>query len=128
VPTTGGNGGPPPTTTEVLARKLRLVAVDSSINLPPLLCDPDTVVGRAEGPFTQVLDVFHNKGLSRRHCQFRRGPTGNWSVTDLVGRDTTSVGPAGQLVTLGPNATGPVVPGRDHIRLGLLEFKIEPVP
>jgi hypothetical protein len=91
---------------------------------------PDTIVGRGEGPFAMQLDPFFNKGLSRRHCQFRRGPTGHWTITDLAGRGSTWVSTDGSFTTppLAPSATQPVEPGRDQVRLGSLTFRVEAVP
>jgi len=112
-----------------LARKLRLVP-QGGVALQPLEVDPDTVVGRAEGPFAMLLDPFHDKGLSRRHCQFRRTPTGAWTVTDLAGRGSTLVSADGAFTgpAVAQNASHPIEPGRDQLRLGLLTFKIEPIP
>jgi hypothetical protein len=116
------------TTVQALARKLRLVAV-GGISLPPLEVDSETIVGRGEGPFAMLLDPFHDKGLSRRHCQFRRGPTGTWSVTDLAGRGSTLVSADGQWSSapVGQNASHPVEPGRDQIRLGMITFRVEAI-
>lgn len=114
---------------QVLVRKLRLV-VTSGEPLAPLEVDPETIVGRGEGPFAMQLDPFFNKGLSRRHCQFRRGPTGDWTITDLAGRGSTWVSADGSFTTppLAPSATQPIEPGRDHVRLGSLSFRVEAAP
>jgi hypothetical protein len=111
-----------------LARKLRLVAL-GGVALPPLEVDPDTIIGRGEGPFAILLDPFHDKGLSRRHCQFRRGATGTWSITDLAGRGSTMLSTDGtwSKAPLGQNAPEPVEPGRDQIRLGSLTFRVEAI-
>jgi predicted component of type VI protein secretion system len=116
------------TTVQVLARKLRLVAT-GGVTLAPLEVDPDTVVGRGEGPFAMLLDPFHDKGLSRRHCQFHRGATGTWSITDLAGRGTTWVSADGAWASppLAQNASHPIEPGRDQVRLGQLSFRVEPI-
>lgn len=116
------------TSMQPLAGKLRLVAM-GGVSLPPLELDPDTVVGRGEGPFAMLLDQFHDKGLSRRHCTFRRGATGAWSVTDLAGRGSTLVSGDGNWggTPVAHNASQPVEPGRDQVRLGQLTFRIEPV-
>lgn len=113
---------------QVLARKLRLVAM-GDVSIPPLEVDPDTVVGRGEGPFAMLLDQFHDKGLSRRHCTFRRGATGTWSVMDLAGRGSTTVSADGSwsAAPVSHNASQPVEPGRDLVRLGQLTFRIEPI-
>jgi hypothetical protein len=118
-----------PTTVQVLARKLRLVAT-SGEPLAPLELDPDTIVGRGEGPFAMQLDPFFNKNLSRRHCQFRRGPTGNWTITDLAGRGSTWVSADGRFADppIAQNASQPVEPGRDQVRLGQLSFRVEAIP
>jgi len=136
----GGPGPPSPagpgpvhgdkaTTIQLLARKLRLV-VTSGEPLAPLEVDPDTIIGRLEGPFALQLDAFHNRGLSRQHCKFRRGPTGSWSITDLAGRGTTWVSADGSFSSapLGLNASQPVEPGRDQVRLGGLTFRVEAIP
>lgn len=111
-----------------LARKLRLVAV--GVALPSLEVDPDTIVGRGEGPFAMLLDPFHDKGLSRRHCQFRRGPTGVWSVTDLAGRGSTAISADGRWSSppVAQNASQTIEPGRDQVRLGSLTFRVEAIP
>jgi hypothetical protein len=111
-----------------LARKLRLVAI--GVSLPPLEVDNDTIVGRGEGPFAILLDPFHDKGLSRRHCQFRRGATGTWSVTDLAGRGSTAVSADGRWANppIAQNASQTIEPGRDQVRLGSLTFKVEAIP
>jgi hypothetical protein len=116
------------TTVQALARRLRLVAV--GVPLPPLEVDSDTVIGRVDGPFAILLDPFHDKGLSRRHCQFRRGPTGTWSVTDLAGRGSTLVSGDGRWASppIAQNASQAIEPGRDQVRLGSLTFKIEGIP
>jgi hypothetical protein len=116
------------TTIQSLARKLRLIAI-GGVSLPPLDVDSETVVGRGEGPFAILLDPFHDKGLSRRHCQFRRGPTGTWTVTDLAGRGSTVVSDDGQWsgAPVAQNASQHVEPGRDQIRLGLITFKVEAI-
>lgn len=132
-----GSSAPPPaakppshaaegTTVQPLARKLRLVAL-GGVALPPLEVDPDTIIGRGEGPFAILLDPFHDKGLSRRHCQFRRGATGTWSITDLAGRGSTMLSTDGTWTKapLGQNASEPIEPGRDQVRLGSLTFRIE---
>ena len=123
-PTHGGQA----TTVQVLARKLRLV-VTSGEPLAPLEVDPEAVFGRGEGPFAVLLDPFHNKGVSRRHCQFRRGPTGTWSIVDLAGKGTTWVSPDGSFAggPMAPNGTQALEPGRDHIRVGLLSFRVEAI-
>jgi hypothetical protein len=124
VPDNAGKG----TTVQPLARKLRLVAL--GVSLPPLEVDNDTIVGRADGPFAILLDPFHDKGLSRRHCQFRRGPTGTWSVTDLAGRGSTAVSADGRWANapIAQNASQTIEPGRDQVRLGSLTFKVEAIP
>jgi hypothetical protein len=111
-----------------LARKLRLVAV-GGVSLPPLEVEPETVVGRGEGPFAMLLDPFHDKGLSRRHCTFRRGATGTWSITDLAGRGSTLVSADGtwSAPPVAHNASHPVEPGRDQVRLGLITFRVEAI-
>lgn len=116
------------TTVRPLARKLRLVAA-GGVSLPPLEVAPDTIVGRGEGPFAVLLDPFHDKGLSRRHCQFRRGATGAWSIVDLAGRNSTFVSTDGTWSgpSIAQNASCPVEPGRDQIRLGLLTFAVEAI-
>lgn len=116
------------TTVQPLAKKLRLVAL-GGVALPPLEVDPDTIVGRGEGPFAILLDPFHDKGLSRRHCQFRRGASGTWSVTDLAGRGSTMVSTDGTWTRapLGQNTSEPIEPGRDQVRLGSLTFKVEAI-
>jgi predicted component of type VI protein secretion system len=116
------------TTVQVLARKLRLV-VTSGEPLAPFEVDSDTIIGRLEGPFAMQLDPFFNKGLSRRHCQFRRGPTGIWTITDLAGHGSTWVSADGSFTAppLAPNASQPVEPGRDHVRLGQLSFRVEAI-
>jgi FHA domain len=117
------------TTVQVLARRLRLV-VTSGESLAPLEVDPDTVVGRNEGPFAVLLDPFHDKGLSRRHCQFRKTPTGGWVIVDLAGRGSTRVSADGSFSSppVAQNASQPLEPGRDQLQLGSLRFRIEPVP
>jgi hypothetical protein len=113
------------TTVQPLSRKLRLI-VTSGESLPPLEVEHDTVVGRAEGPFAMLLDPFHNKGLSRRHCQFRRTPTGDWVIVDLAGRDSTFVSTDGRFTTpVAQNATAVVDPARALLRLGELQFRVE---
>ncbi len=116
------------TTVQLLARKLRLV-VTGGVALPPLEVEAETIVGRGEGPFAMLLDPFHDKGLSRRHCQFRRGATGTWSIVDLAGRGSTFVSADGTWTgpPVAPNASHLVEPGRDQIRLGLLTFKVEAI-
>ncbi len=116
------------TTVQALARKLRLVAL-GGVALPPLDVDPDTIVGRGEGPFAILLDPFHDKGLSRRHCQFRRSATGTWSITDLAGRGSTMVSADGtwSAAPLAQNASQPIEPGRDQVRLGSLAFRVEAI-
>lgn len=116
------------TTVQSLARKLRLVVL-GGVALPPLDVDPDTIVGRGEGPFAILLDPFHDKGLSRRHCQFRRGATGTWSVTDLAGRGSTMVSADGtwSAAPLAQNASQTIEPGRDQVRLGSLAFRVEAI-
>ncbi|MEP7383267.1 MAG: FHA domain-containing protein [Gemmatimonadota bacterium] len=116
------------TTVQLLARRLRLV-VTGGIALPPLEVDTETIVGRGEGPFAMLLDPFHDKGLSRRHCQFRRGATGTWSIVDLAGRGSTFVSADGtwSAPPVGANASHLVEPGRDQVRLGLLTFKVEAI-
>ena len=117
------------TTVQPLARKLRLVAL-GGVGLPPLEVDADTIVGRGEGPFAILLDPFHDKGLSRRHCRFRRGATGTWSITDLAGRGSTMVSADGTWTKapLGQNASQSIEPGRDQVRLGSLTFRVEAIP
>lgn len=114
------------TTVQALARKLRLVAL-GNVMLPPLEVEPETIVGRGEGPFAMLLDPFHDKGLSRRHCIFRRGATGTWSVTDLAGRGSTFVSADGawSAPAVPQNGSHPVEPGRDEVRLGLITFRVE---
>jgi hypothetical protein len=111
-----------------LARKLRLVVL-GGVALAPLEVGPDTIVGRAEGPFAMLLDPFHDQGLSRRHCQFHRTATGAWTITDLAGRNSTVVSPDGtwNRPPLAQNASQPIEPGRDQVRLGLLTFRIEAI-
>jgi hypothetical protein len=113
---------------QVLALRLRLV-VTSGEPLAPLVVDADAIVGRGEGPFAMQLDPFHNKGLSRRHCQFRRGATGSWTIVDLAGRGSTWVSADGSFSgpPVAQNASQPVEPGRDHVRLGQLCFRVEAV-
>ena len=103
------------------------MAVD--VTLPPLEVDSETIVGRVEGPFASLLDRFHDKGLSRRHCQFRRGATGTWTITDLAGRGSTLVSADGSWTKapVGQHASHPIEPGRDQIRLGSLTFRVEAV-
>jgi len=112
-----------------LARKLRLVAM-GGVALPPLDVESDTVVGRGEGPFALLLDPFHDKGLSRRHCSFGRGPTGAWSITDLAGRGSTLVSSDGtwSAPAVAHHTSHPVEPGRDMVRLGLITFRVEAIP
>ena len=116
------------TTVQPVARKLRLVAL-GGVSLPPLEVDADTIVGRGEGPFAILLDPFHDKGLSRRHCQFHRGATGIWSITDLAGRGSTLVSGDGTWTKapLAQNASQPIEPGRDQVRLGSLTFRVEAI-
>jgi len=123
-PTHGGQA----TTLQVLARRLRLV-ITSGEPLASLEVDPEAIFGRGEGPFAVLLDPFHNKGVSRRHCQFRRGPTGTWSIVDLAGKGTTWVSPDGSFAggPMAANGTQVLEPGRDHLRVGLLSFRVEPV-
>lgn len=123
-PTHGGQA----TTVQVLARKLRLV-VTSGEPLASLDVEPDAIFGRGEGPFANLLDPFHNKGVSRRHCQFRRGPTGAWSIVDLAGKGTTWVSPDGSFAggPIAANGSLALEPGRDHIRVGLLSFRVEAI-
>lgn len=111
-----------------LARRLRLVAL-GGVALPPLEVEPETVVGRGEGPFALLLDPFHDKGLSRRHCTFRRGATGGWTVTDLAGRGSTLVSADGtwSAPPVAHNASQSVEPGRDQVRLGLITFRVEAI-
>lgn len=118
-----------PTTVQTLVLKLRLV-VASGESLAPLTIDPEVVIGRGEGPFAMLLDQFHNKGVSRRHCLFRRGPTGDWSMVDLAGKGSCAVGPDQSFArgAIPPMGSQPVEPGRDYVRIGSLTFKVEPVP
>jgi FHA domain len=132
-PVPSGTSAPPAhggqaTTVQVLARKLRLV-VTSGEPLVSLEVDPEAIFGRGEGPFALLLDPFHNKGVSRRHCQFRRGPTGTWSIVDLAGKGTTWVSPDGSFAAgpMSANGTQALEPGRDHIRLGSLSFRVEAI-
>jgi hypothetical protein len=113
---------------QVLARRLKLVVASGEV-LVPLEVDPGTVVGRGDGPFAVLLDQFHNKGVSRRHCQFQRTPTGGWTITDLAGKGSTWVSADGTFSTgpMTPNGTVPLEPGRDQVRIGLLTFRVEPI-
>ncbi len=120
----GGN----PTTVQTLVLKLRLV-VTSGESLAPLTIEPEVVIGRGEGPFAMLLDQFHNKGVSRRHCLFRRGPAGDWSLVDLAGKGSCAVSPDGRFAggAIAPMGSQPVEPGRDHVKIGMLTFRVEPV-
>lgn len=116
------------TTVQTLVLRLRLVAA-SGESLAPLIVDPEVVIGRGEGPFAMVLDQFHNKGVSRRHCLFRRGPTGDWSMVDLAGKGSCAVSADGRFAgsPIAPMGAQPVQPGRDQVKIGLLTFRVEPV-
>jgi hypothetical protein len=106
---------------------LRLV-VTSGESLAPLTIDPEVVIGRGEGPFAMLLDQFHNKGVSRRHCLFRRGPTGDWSLVDLAGKGSCAVSANGSFsgAPVSPMGSERIEPGRDHVKIGLLTFRVEP--
>lgn len=114
---------------QVLARKLRLVLAGGG-PLAPLEVEPEAIIGRGEGPFALLLDQFHDKGVSRRHCQFHRTPTGSWTITDLAGKGSTWVSPDAAFAggPMPPNGTAPVEPGRDHVKIGLLAFRVEAIP
>jgi hypothetical protein len=115
------------TTVQTLVLKLHLV-VTSGEPLAPLSIDSEVVIGRGEGPFAMMLDQFHNKGVSRRHCLFRRGPTGDWSLVDLAGKGSCAVSPDGSFsgAPVSPMGSQRVEPGRDHVKIGLLTFRVEP--
>lgn len=125
----GPSHGAQATTVQQLARRLRLV-IASGEPLAPLEVDSGTVVGRGDGPFAVLLDQFHNKGVSRRHCQFQRTPTGGWTITDLAGKGSTWVSPDGSFATgpMTPNGTVALEAGRDQVRIGLLTFRVEAIP
>jgi hypothetical protein len=120
---------PKPKATIAPPRRLRLV-VTSGHDLAPLEVDADTVLGRGEGPFASLLDLFHDRGVSRRHCQFRLDPKAGWTVVDLAGRNSTWLSQDGRFTeaALAPTSGHAVQPGRDHLRTGQLTFKIEGIP
>lgn len=117
------------TTVQSLVLRLQLM-VTSGDALAPLAIDSEVVIGRGEGPFAMMLDQFHNKGVSRRHCLFRRGPTGDWSLVDLAGKGSCAVSPDGSFsgAPISPMGSQRVEPGRDHVKIGLLTFRVEPAP
>jgi FHA domain len=107
---------------------LRLVPTDGT-PIPPLEIDHETIVGRAEGPFAMMLDRFHDKGVSRRHCQFLRTPTGGWTIVDLAGRGSTWISSDGRWSQpIGQSGSQAVDPSQSRIRLGDLQFRVEPIP
>jgi FHA domain len=116
------------TSIQVLARRLRLVPTDGT-PIPPMEIDHETIVGRADGPFAMMLDRFHDKGVSRRHCQFLRTPTGGWTIVDLAGRGSTWISSDGRWSQpIAQSGSHAVDPSLSQIRLGDLQFRVEPIP
>jgi len=106
---------------------LRLVVV-SGHALPPLRIEPGDTIGREVGQHAATLAPVSGSGISRKHCRFDRGPTGQWTATDLGssgGTDirSTSEWPAAERAVPAHQPQS-IAPG-SFLRVGDVRFRVE---